>query len=255
MSLVASANEHIDEIAEGLFRVFGNHAGKIIPETDPDTGDEIHWLHLSAVMPGKIQVRVFNVATELRAALDHAVYVAAVTLGTRPDPTKTAFAFADSAAELDGEIERRCGHVPADIKAVLRRLKPYPGGDEALWRLNKLRNVKDHRRLLVPDCTVDGMHLTGQVHVSPEYAGPEPPVVQWRPKLPPRDNQVPIVRLARGMSAKYDLNTAIHVVFGEPADLAEFGVIEFLVEARRAVWNAVTLIAEETARILKTRTV
>jgi hypothetical protein len=254
-NLIASANEHIDEVAEGFRRVFDDHPGEIVSELDPQTGDQIHWYRLYAPVPAKLKVRVFNIATELRAALDHSVYAASVLLGERPDPTRTAFPFGDNPAIFEGEISKRCKHVPAGVVALLRTLNPYPGGDETLWRLNKLRNTKDHRRLLEAGATVLGLHLKGEVRLSDDYAGPMPPVIVWRPTLPHREYHVPIVRLPAGTHADYKLNKLISIVFGDPPEVAGRSVIDFLVEAKQAVQLADWKIMRETVRVLKARTV
>lgn len=254
-NLIASANDHIDEISEGFRRVFEDHPGDIVEEIDPETGDQIHWYRLLAPMHPKLKVRVFNVATELRAALDHSVYAASVALGTRPDPTRTAFPFGDDKTTFESEMSRRCQHVPPEVVAVLGDLKPYRGGDETLWGLNKLRNIKDHRRLLEAGAMLVDLHMTGTVWVGPDYAGPEPPVLTWRPELPAREYHIPVLRLPGGVHSEYQLNKRFSVVFGDPPMLAGSSVIDFLVEARQAVQLADWKILTATVRALRERTV
>jgi hypothetical protein len=252
-NLFASANEHIDEVGEGFRRVFEDDGGVIVKELDAETGDQIHWLKINAKLHPKLQVRVFNVSTELRASLDHAVYAATVAVGPHKTPRQTAFVFGDSAEDFERELSRRCAHVPAEIKAALRGLKPYAGGNKTLWRLNKLRNVKDHRRLLLPEATSTSLRMRGKVWVGPDYRGPEPPSFKWRPAMPPRDYEIPIVRLPAGMEAHYELHKTYGVVFGEPAELAGLGVIDFLVAAREEVNFAMTDLRNAAARAIRKR--
>lgn len=253
-NLLASAYDHIDEFGIGLRRAVHDNKSEIVVDIEPETGDQIHWMRFEIAIHPRLQVAAFNAATELRASLDHSVYAATLALGKRSAPTKTAFAFGDDITKFEGELERRCGHVPTEIKAVLHGLQPYPGGDETLWRLNKLRNVKDHRTLLMPDAKVQTANMKGRFTVTPDYVGPIPPVVVWKPGgLPARENQIPLLRVPHGVIAKYDADTSIDILFGSPKEVRGMCVTDFFVDAHRAVRRAVALMKFEVIKVLAAR--
>src|SRR5262249_50839560 len=62
---------------------------------------------------------------------------------------RTQFPIADSLDDLNNLITGRkvCQDVPDAIVAVFRRFKPYKGGNDDLWALNKLRN-STHTQLI-----------------------------------------------------------------------------------------------------------
>lgn len=100
---------------------------KPVPEMAPIVGDAIH---------------------NLRAALDH-LAVAAVGLNGRSS-RGVYFPFAERAEDLDEMIERRKFHrASPEALNLLRELRPYRGGNEALRGIHDL-DVADKHHSLVP---------------------------------------------------------------------------------------------------------
>jgi len=93
---------------------------------------------------------LFDIASNLRAALDQAGYAATVASGNIK-LEKTNFPFADSLANLNNNIDgprNVCRDLPPEITAIFRGFKPYKGGNDPLWALNKLCNTKKHCALV-----------------------------------------------------------------------------------------------------------
>ncbi|MGH7636130.1 MAG: hypothetical protein ACREOK_00645, partial [Gemmatimonadaceae bacterium] len=112
-----------------------------VEEVDPQTGDRIAKVKLVGRLPESLDVTMAETFEHLRHALDIACHATART-SARPRPKKTHFPFADNPADLEGIIRRNSKHLPDEIIAVARSLKPYKGGNDALWAVNKAANFK-----------------------------------------------------------------------------------------------------------------
>jgi hypothetical protein len=92
-----------------------------------------------------------DVVNNLRGALDH--LLCQITMARRPRVTqkelrRVAFPICE---DLDGyeKARKTCVQfIGPDAMKVIDALKPYKGGNEALWRLNEINNTAKHRLLL-----------------------------------------------------------------------------------------------------------
>lgn len=252
-NLTASADEHLAELDAMLSVIVHQDNTEALVEVDPNTGEQVFKVRANGMIHPRVNVRIFNIATELRAALDHAVYAASVTVGTHPSPTDTAFPFQDDLSGLTREMEKRCRGVPSDIQAVLWNLKPYKAGNEALWRLNKLRNFKDHRRLIVP--VVEPVQNRLQVQITRHKGETSAPNLTFPPsQAGAADNEFIFLRLPPGFDAKYDLNLSFEIVFGEVPNLEGYNVVSLLRQSAQAVDDAIRALENKTLEILRERT-
>ncbi|MDP3406022.1 MAG: hypothetical protein Q8S03_15135 [Brevundimonas sp.] len=246
--LLDSADEHIEETIGYFGFMQADKWASLIQEIDPKTGDRLCKVRFSGPVPIRVATRIFNVATELRAALDHAVYSATVALSERKDPGQAKFPFGDTAADCEQDMMKGGAHIPPAIFKAIAALKPYKAGNPTLWRLNKLRNVKDHRKLIVPapaayiaDAKVDGSN-TAVIHIA-ERAGPEDDYIVARVS-----GGIP------GTTTKLNVGLALHVAFSEPADLKGLDPLMFLINASRATREAVETIEQATIAALNRQT-
>jgi hypothetical protein len=93
----------------------------------------------------------------LRAALDHTVYqLACVQIGEPKDPYKWAAFPVGETEDHYKEIRNKSlgrknvGRLSDATIAAIDGLKPYKGGNTALWQLGALDNVDKHRLVLTP---------------------------------------------------------------------------------------------------------
>jgi hypothetical protein len=121
--------------------------GRAVVEDDPMTGEKVPKTIFRENIPLVIPCIVFDIVNGLRASLDHAVYACAVSLNKSVDPKHVKFPFGDTYTEAANTFDRDGKGVPAGIRDFLLDFKPYKEGNEALWRLNKIRNQKIHRTL------------------------------------------------------------------------------------------------------------
>jgi hypothetical protein len=121
-----------------------------VTETDSDTGEHIHKIKFTRQLPQMLPCILFDIANSLRATLDQAGYASALASGSTK-LEKTNFPFADSLINLNNNIDgprNVCRDLPQTVTALFRGFKPYKGGNDPLWALNKLCNTKKHCSLV-----------------------------------------------------------------------------------------------------------
>lgn len=239
--LLASAQGHLDELTGLLESLYREDWADIVQERDPDTGNTLCKVRFSEGVPIRVATRIFNVVTELRAALDHAVYSATVLLTGRADPSRAKFPFGDTAAAFEQDLNSGAEHAPSAIHSALIALKPYEAGNITLWRLNKLRNAKDHRKLVVPAPRAIPIHVAAgstatrpEIKVATSASAENDYVVAIIPPGPP------------GSKTQLELGLIFHVVFGEIEQVKGLDPIMFLRSAHEAVQTAVDSIRVAT---------
>jgi hypothetical protein len=99
------------------------------------------------VLPFDAIATAGDVVHNLRSALDHLAHQL-VRVGSGVEPTRrVAFPISASAAAYKRDkVEKIEGMAPEAIKAI-DALKPYKGGDDALWQIHVLDNIDKHRNL------------------------------------------------------------------------------------------------------------
>ena len=244
---MTSAKEHIEEIIAVLGGIFKEDWATIAEEVDPQTGDTLYKVHFSSPVPVRVATRVFNAATEIRSALDHVVYVATTALTERADPSKAKFPFGDTAVDFDRDLMRGADHVPAAITSIIRAHKPYEAGNRTLWALNKLRNVKDHRRLIVPAPSAKLAHVRAT-----DLSGYEQVKFSLYGTAGPHNDYV-VARVAAGTRGKLEMNLLLHVAFGEVEAVKGLDPVGFLIAAHTAAAEVIWDIEKATIAALKSR--
>ncbi len=133
------AKNHIRDLERRINEFYKSEPCGIVVETDPNTSEEVYKVKLIKPMPADLEGITGDAVDNLRSVLDQAGY--AVSIGTRK---KTAFPFADSEAQLQNVINRSCKDLPKEIVDLMRSFKPYKGGNDLLWALNKICNANKH---------------------------------------------------------------------------------------------------------------
>jgi hypothetical protein len=97
----------------------------------------------------------------LVSALDHLAYqLVCKDTGNRPPaPHRIYFPVADDRRTYDSEKTGQLTGARTETVAAIDELKPYRGGDDALWALHRLNRVEKHRLLLTVGSQAGGVHL------------------------------------------------------------------------------------------------
>lgn len=140
---IAWAKDHIAE-ADREIRAFLDDKDAYATVTDGDSNADYNLfkLVLRKRMPLSLNGHVSDAANNLRSALDQAICSVA-SLSNLPTHT-TYFPIAGTESEFNNTLNGRCGKLPQEIRDLVSGFKPYKGGDDALWVLNKLSGTNKH---------------------------------------------------------------------------------------------------------------
>jgi hypothetical protein len=143
------AEDKISELDTTIWLYRDKHPPSVVCEPDePDRRTKTYKFKFSVPFPDSWTHLAIEVLEATRSALDQCGFAAAKLSGnTRLK--RTNFPFADSLTELENHITGRkaCDDIPPVIIAVFKRFKPYKGGNDTLWGMNKLRN-SNHTQLI-----------------------------------------------------------------------------------------------------------
>lgn len=249
-ALLNRANEHIDEAQAIIQAFFDRKPYTKLVDFDRDTRQYVHKIRLTAKLPGRAAAVVKDATSNLRDALDHAVYAAAVGLGVN-DPEKTGFPFGNDATHLEGELRAwKFKDVPPEIHPLLMGLQPYPRangqGNNLLIGLNRIRNPNTHR-LLIPIGSASigtAVRFSGVINGNAQIG-----YNRWNPAT----NEIEYMRLSAQSAYQHDIQVAFGVLFGDIEFVRDKPVIGTLREMATEVYTVVRAIEAETSRILTSR--
>jgi hypothetical protein len=140
---IARANEHLANV-EKIVDAFGA-SHRIVRESEIDGIHEVVKLVVGSIdkmLPIIVSEAVFH----LRSALDNLV-VSLVPAGKNTSNTYFPIAKCRQEFELP-RTQEKIEMLPPRVQKAIHRLKPYKGGNNLLWAMNRLRNNNTHLRLL-----------------------------------------------------------------------------------------------------------
>src|SRR5271168_2992434 len=140
---IERAKKHLQNLEAELIG-FGK---KEFQAVTTDTESHIRQLGKHRVLPFDALSGAGDIIHNLRSALDH-LACQLVWVGSGEEPSRRVyFPIAKDATTYEGEKARKVeGMCPKAIKAI-DALKPYKGGNDALWRIHELDNIDKHRTL------------------------------------------------------------------------------------------------------------
>lgn len=164
--LLARAGKHLSELSSQLDEL--SKTISVIQIVEPEGQEYVMKARLNGHLPDELSVVAKDVITDLRDALDHAVYASAAAI-IGGEPRKTKFMAGRSESAIKDDIKRgRYTDVPKPIMDLMWSFRPFEGGHPILSTFNELRNQKTHRTL-VPFIYKHG----GTVSMSVTHVGPE----------------------------------------------------------------------------------
>lgn len=178
---------------------------------DTDGLSKVHKVKLVKPIPPKFSTLVAEIVEGLRSALDQVGFVCA-TLGGVTDSKRAYFPIADSAEKLETDVigRGRCKDIPPDILTLFRAFKPYKGGNDPIWALNKACNAAKHQSLIDV-----GMEMYGVTSRGGYVAGPaqvsHPNALRWDSL----NNEIVLGKVRPGGDFKYDYTFKFFIAFSE----------------------------------------
>ncbi len=149
------ANAHIARLHKRIEVFFKKAPYRTVVELDADGVTQLHKFKFTKRLSESCVHSATEALEALRFALDQIGYATAVASGAVL-PKRTQFPIGDDEAGLANLIKRNVSKdLPKEILALFVSFKPYKGGNDAIWALNKLRNA-GHTTLLPVAVVSDG---------------------------------------------------------------------------------------------------
>jgi hypothetical protein len=143
------AKFHIDYF-NSMFRDFvDSRPWQYVVDRESEPGNDIHKIIFRGEIPEFRPCVLFDAANNLRAVLDQVGYAASIASGHN-NPKKCKFPFGDTLPAIMGHVaggRNSFEDLPKDIFDFFILFRPYKGGNDVLWAMNKLCNTKKHCHL------------------------------------------------------------------------------------------------------------
>lgn len=236
--------EHIKRLKKRLGTFFQKEPYATVKEMDADGVTELHKFKLVKPVPDICTHYAAEALEAIRSALDQTGFAAAVAAG-KMKPKKTAFPISDSAAELDNLINGRrvSKDIPDEIVTLFRSFKPYKGGNDIFWALNKLRN-STHTALVPIGFVSGGLKMNNVVMAAGPNSSSSIPVPRWDSEK----NEMIFARIGPGGSFNYDAQFSLIVAFHHPEITDGPIAVELLDRAATVVHDVIKATEAECAK-------
>lgn len=144
---VNRAKEHVRDLETLVQRFLQTNPYTIVVQDEPDTGDRVFRVKVLRKPPLELAAIVGDAIHNLRAALDLLICELVRGEGEAVMDT-TGFPVAKSAEAFKSGHLRKVKGAPKEAIDLIKRAKPYKGGNEPLWRLHRL-DIADKHRILI----------------------------------------------------------------------------------------------------------
>lgn len=155
------------EVSQLNASFFSARPFRVEHKRDVDSKRLIYFLSTAPAAPIPLMVTAGEVLHSLRSALDHLAYHL-VQVGTgNPGPHPRAqFPMFDSFAKYMDDRRAKKSRLSGMRQAALAEfdaLRPYAGGRDILWRLDKLNNIDKHRVLLTAGAAYRSVNIAPSI--------------------------------------------------------------------------------------------
>lgn len=239
---LARAQRHVEDLRSAIQAHFQSNPYRINKREDP-TGDLVYTVEILEQLPPDLGAVVGDAVHNIRSVLELLTWQLVRANGGHPNKD-TSFPICRTQASFD-QTAQRC-LAGASIRAVrfVKRLKPWPGGNETLVQLHMLDIVDKHRVILVVGSAYRHVVLKIQVPWRQESV-PFPPLA-----LNPADRHFPLVQGAELFRVKAAARSGLKIdepvfvfepCFGEEADVSGLPLIPTLERLHKHVFRIVQL--------------
>lgn len=221
-------------------RFFNKNPYEQVEEANPDGSGKVHKIRMKRELPEALTHHTVTCLESLRSALDQTAFATAQLAGT--GERHTQFPFGESEAEIKGLFGGSCRHLSKHFFSFFCSFKPYQGGDDLLWALNKLCNTSKHR--IINPLGTGIFSIAGPLSIARgKFRLFNPPI--WNRA----DNELLIAVLGEGTQLKYKLKVSFTVVFGNVHSVEGKQVSGVLRDLIEKVTNIVRATEDECKRL------
>jgi hypothetical protein len=168
-------------------------------------------MRLENPMPEGLDDIAADIFHNLRSALDQAGYATAIA--NNKSGGAAYYPFGDNAVEVASRRTGASKEIPSEIFNVMESFKPYKGGNDLLWTLNKMRNHGEHRITCAVGKAVGNHSIFFFQKHGPIETGmvvSMPPVI-WEPG----QQEVEFLRIGRSGDGRYRSAVNTFLTFSE----------------------------------------
>lgn len=217
---VRHAKRRLDELHGYLVAFRDSQPYGHVVERDLERGFKSHKIKLLKELPEPIAGTIFDVANNLRCALDQAGFAIAVAVGKSGNNAHFPFGDSDKAS-ASCHIAGRSKDLPQEIFDTMMASKPYKRGNRFLWAVNELANTHKHEVIVQP-VTVQGVSLVR----GKRYPGIEP--AAWPPRWDRVKNEMEIARAPLDSTDKVEFHGQLAVGIGQIKELGNSAAMDIL---------------------------
>ncbi len=229
---LSRANNHIEILHGQIEAFFGSAPCHSVAEMDADGITNLLKLKFTKRIPESCIDSAAEAVEALRSTLDQTGYAAAVASG-KVAPKRAYFPIGDDPEGLNNVIKLgKSKDLPNDILSLFVAFKPYKGGNDAIWALNKIRH-STHTILTPVGVVPDAAYI---LHMSDNGLVDFLPNPIWDSEK----NEIIFARVKEGGKIKYDLVFSFLVALGD---------IDFI--TRHQAVAVLRAMAGEVERILR----
>jgi hypothetical protein len=229
---IAWANDHLIELEREMLS-FNKDAYARVVEPDTDGVHEIHKFKLVKPMPRSFAGRTRDIINNLRSALDQAMFALVGKF--------QYFPIRNSEPEFNEAIDRLLKKVPKEICDLISGFKPYKGGNDLIWTLNKLSNTNKHGTISPIAVVTQGMSFT-----SVSIAGNTSFQVPYWDRA---KNEMILARNRRGSKFNMDIHLVMFIAIYDVEFVDKEPVLDVLKAFVSIVESIVMAIEAESKRI------
>lgn len=174
MTKLDRAKKHLKELEAEVQNFLLTKPYVVATRRDPKSQRLVYYLSAVGVVPPQLAVISGDVIQNLRATLDHLAYQLVAGAGIVPS-THTYFPIADDATKYASQKSSQTHGMPSGALQIIDALKPYRGGNDALWQLHKLSIVDKHRTLLLVGSAFRSFNIGAYLQQRMKNAFPDDP--------------------------------------------------------------------------------
>lgn len=251
---IARAKQQVREVLATYKQFMAQDPYKVTAKRDEEGRPQYYLVDITPDLPVVISAVVGDILHNLRGALDHVAYQLWLRGGGQGDGKHVYFPIFDSAEKFahasPGKVQ---GMTQAAIDAI-SALKPYKGGNDALWRLHALDIIDKHRLLVTVGSLFRSVDVGPTLRRFAKEAAavlgvPEDEIPTIRMPLIPADNLCPLKKgdvlyidqagaeFVQGMAFGFEM--ALH----EPSVCTGVPIRGLIGESMQAVEGAIQALA------------
>ncbi|MEM6429306.1 MAG: hypothetical protein AAF708_08720 [Deinococcota bacterium] len=233
MIKVNRAKSHLDELSRSVKEFMGSTPYEIVTREEDD-GDLVYRVKIKSEPPVEWSAIIGDIVHNLRSSLDLLAWQLVIHNGKTPDKS-VYFPIGLAETGYGKQLRSSIGNASSKSKKLIRRLKPFLGGNKILTQLHALDICDKHRLILI----VGSAHK----HILVTLILPVP--ADWIPQnfkfptlaLNPADRQFPltdgsevfrVMKAARQNDSIADHSIVFELAFGDAEEVKGLPLLETL---------------------------